>query len=203
MRTLLHVGCGVKAKAQTTPGFDTPDWTEIRLDIDPEVAPDVVGDIVHMPQVADASVDAVFSSHNLEHLYPHEAPKALAEMRRVLKPDGFAIVACPDLQSVAALVAEGNMTEPAYVSSMGPIAPVDMIYGLRASLAEGNLFMAHRNGFTLKSLVAALLEARFASVRGMRRRGAFELWACASKTPMSEPALERLAAEHFPGLRPG
>ncbi|MET0273459.1 MAG: class I SAM-dependent methyltransferase [Phenylobacterium sp.] len=203
MPTLLHVGSGRLTKAQTTPGFDTPDWDEIRLDIDPSVEPDVVGDITDMAQVADASVDAVFSSHNLEHLYPHEAPKALAEMRRVLKPDGFAIVTCPDLQSVAALVAEGKLLDTAYVSGLGPIAPVDMMYGLRTALADGNLYMAHRNGFTLKTLVDALLGARFASVRGMRRRGAFELWACASKRPLDEPDLERLAAEHFPGLRPG
>ena len=44
-----------------------------------------------------ASVDAVFSSHNIEHLYPHEVPLALKEFMRVLKPDGFVLMTCPDL----------------------------------------------------------------------------------------------------------
>jgi hypothetical protein len=43
--------------------------------------PDIVGTMTDMSAVADASVDALFSSHNIEHLYPHEVPVALAEFR--------------------------------------------------------------------------------------------------------------------------
>lgn len=66
------------------------DWTENRLDIDPAVQPDVTGTMTDMASVASASVDAVFSSHNIEHLYPYEVPPSLAEFRRVLRDDGFA-----------------------------------------------------------------------------------------------------------------
>jgi ubiquinone/menaquinone biosynthesis C-methylase UbiE len=52
-----------------------------------------------MSAVADASVDAIFSSHNIEHLYPHEVPVALGEFLRVLKPDGFAIITWGTLQA--------------------------------------------------------------------------------------------------------
>jgi predicted SAM-dependent methyltransferase len=51
---------------------------ELRLDIDASVAPDIVATMTDMSRVADASVDAVFSSHNIEHLDPHEVPVALA-----------------------------------------------------------------------------------------------------------------------------
>jgi len=71
------------------------------LDIDPSVAPDIVGTMTDMSAVATASIDAIFSSHNIEHLYPHEVPIALAEFLRVLKDDGFAVVTCPDLRSQA------------------------------------------------------------------------------------------------------
>jgi hypothetical protein len=84
MATLLHVGCGPNRKEQTTRGFNTPEWHELRLDIDPSVAPDVVGTMTDMAAVADASVDAIFSSHNLEHLEAHEVPVALKEFLRVL-----------------------------------------------------------------------------------------------------------------------
>ena len=125
MKNFLHV-CGPKRKNQTTSAFNTPDWCEIRLDIDPAVSPDVVGSITDMPAVETASVQAVFSSHNIEHLYPHDVPLALAEFYRVLTHDGFVVITCPDLQSVCALIAEDKLTEAAYISPAGPIAPLDI-----------------------------------------------------------------------------
>jgi len=50
-------------------------------DIDQSVNPDIVGTMTDMSQVQGASVDALFSSHNIEHLYPHEVPVALADFR--------------------------------------------------------------------------------------------------------------------------
>ena len=72
MKTFLHVGCVPKHKDQTTRGFNSVDWTELRLDIDQSVQPDIIGTMTDMSAVPSESVDAVFSSHNIEHLYPHE-----------------------------------------------------------------------------------------------------------------------------------
>ena len=110
MKSFLHVGCGPKHKDQTTKGFNTDEWQEIRFDIDESVNPDLVGTMTDMSSVASESVDAVFSSHNIEHLYPHDVPVALGEFLRVLKPDGFVVITCPDLQTVCALVAEDKLT---------------------------------------------------------------------------------------------
>ena len=198
-KTFLHVGCGSKRKAQTTPAFNSDAWAELRLDIDKNVSPDIVGSMTDMPGVADASVDAVFSSHNIEHLYPHEVPLAIKEFLRVLKPDGFLVVTCPDLQSVCALVAEDKLTETAYTSPAGPIAPIDILYGLRLALAQGNLYMAHRCGFTQKVLTGTLQANGFAVVAAARRGAPFfDLWAVAGKSAMEEGALRQLAVEHFP-----
>ena len=79
MKTFLHVGCGPKHKDRTTRGFNTNHWKELRFDIDEAVQPDLVGTMTDMSSVASGSVDAVFSSHNIEHLYPHDVPVALAE----------------------------------------------------------------------------------------------------------------------------
>lgn len=152
-----------------------------------------------MSAVADALVDAVFSSHNLEHLYPHEVPVALREFLRVLTPAGFAVVTCPDLQSVCALVAEDRLLETAYTAPAGPVAPLDMLYGFRPALASGNLFMAHRCGFTQKVLAGTLRAAGFAAVASSRRgHPHYDLWAVASKSARTEAEMRRLAAEHFP-----
>lgn len=88
----------------------------------------------------------------------------------MLKPDGFALMTVPDLQQVAA----DRLTEPVYMSPMGPITPLDMLYGHDASLARGNGFMGHRGGFTARSLEVALLAAGFPVVRVVRD-GAFAL----------------------------
>ena len=198
-KTLLHVGCGPKRKDRTTAGFQGAEWRELRLDIDERVQPDIIGTMTDMGAVPDASVDAVFSSHNIEHLYPHEVPVALAEFRRVLKPDGFVVITCPDLQSVCALVAEDKLTEPAYVSAAGPIAPIDILYGHRVPMAFGNLYMAHRCGFTKTVLSNTLHAAGFTHVAAKRHGPpAYALWALATVQPAAEEALRALAHAHFP-----
>jgi len=197
-RTLLHVGCGPLHKDQTTAGFNTPAWRELRLDIDPAVEPDILGTMTDMSAVADKSVDAIFSSHNIEHLYPFEVPVALREFRRVLKPDGFVVLTCPDLQSVAELIATDKLLETAYVSPLGPISAIDMVYGHRRAMADGNLYMAHRCGFTLRALIELLNEMGFAQVAAMRRTRNFDLWAIAM-IGGSRAEAEALAKDHWPG----
>jgi len=151
-----------------------------------------------MSTVSSESVDAVFSSHNIEHLYPHEVPLALAEFLRVLKSDGIAVITCPDLKSVCALIAEDKLTEAAYTSPAGPIAPIDILYGLRSSMAQGNLYMAHRRGFTQKVLSATLQASGFKSVATMSRgHPYFDLWAVASKEELNEEKMQALAALHM------
>lgn len=192
MKTFLHVGCGPKRKDRTTAGFS--EWNELRFDIDESVQPDVVGTMTDMSSVSSESVDAVFSSHNIEHLYPQDVPVALAE----LKPDGFAVITCPDLQAVCALVAQDKLTEPAYTSPAGPIAPLDILYGHRPAMNAGNLFMAHRCGFTEKVLSATLQASGFKRVASMKRGAPyFDLWALATKADLNEEELLSLATNHF------
>jgi predicted SAM-dependent methyltransferase len=197
MQKLLHVGCGNARIEHTTPGFNNGQWQEIRLDIDPNVQPDIQGTMTDMSQVQDNSVNAIFSSHNIEHLYPHEVPVALAEFKRVLAEDGFCVITCPDLKSVCALVAQDKLTDTAYNSPAGPIAPIDILYGHRNYMAAGNLFMAHRCGFTEKVLRATLNACGFPWVATLARPNAFDLWAIACKSHKSEEALKALAREHI------
>jgi len=204
MKTFLHVGCGpvytdsVTQQPVRPKGFSAQDWNELRLDIDPLVKPDVVGTMTDMSAVASGSVDAIFSSHNIEHLYPHEVPMALAEFKRVLRSDGFVVITCPDLRSVCALVANDKLTEPAYISQAGPIAPLDILYGLRPAMAKGNLFMSHRCGFTLNVLLETLEDAGFTKIVGACRSQYFDLWAFASFANLNDGQLVQHASECFP-----
>ena len=172
--TFLHVGCGSKKKEHTP--FANLNWEEIRLDINQQTNPDIIGSMLNMENVKDQSVDAVFSSHNIEHVYPHEVPIALKEFRRVVKDTGFLLITCPDLERVCSLVADNKLTEPAYTSLAGPITPLDILYGHRVSIASGNHFMAHKCGFTAKSLKLDILSAGFIQTATAKGR-CYDLWA--------------------------
>lgn len=179
-RVVLNVGCGYPLRQRLHQHFQTPDWRELRLDIDPAVKPDIVCSITAMDPVATASVDAIWSSHNLEHLHRHEVPLALGEFFRVLRPQGLLLVTLPDLQSIADLVVADRLEDEAYSSPSGPVTALDMVFGHTPSLAQGHLFMAHKTGFTATSLGRLLVAAGFFEVR-VRRGSAFDLWASASK----------------------
>jgi SAM-dependent methyltransferase len=198
MKKFLHVGCGQLTKAHTTKGFNNPSWQEIRFDIDSTCAPDIVGTVVDMSGVPDASVDAIYSAHNIEHVYAHEVPLVLKEFLRVLSPDGFVVLTCPDLQAVCQEVARDRLLDTLYVSPSGPIAPLDVLYGHRPAIAAGKHYMAHKCGFTFSTLSGLFLNFGFGKVYGGRRPHAFDLWIVACKQKKSEAELRQLAAEHLP-----
>ena len=179
-KIVLNVGCGYPLRQKLHRHFHGPEWREVRLDLDPAVQPDIVCSITDMGPVSANTIDAVWSSHNLEHLQRHEVPLALGEFIRVLKPRGLLLLTLPDLQQVAQLVVDDKLEDLAYQSPSGPVTPLDMIFGHTASLARGNRYMAHRTGFTARTLHQALVEAGFVEVR-LRVGGSFDLWATAVK----------------------
>ena len=200
MRAFLHVGCGSSRKGPMTPGFDGPEWSEIRLDIDASVSPDVIGAMTDMSAVKTGSMDAVFSSHNIEHLYPHEVPLALAEFKRVLRDDGYVVITCPDLLSIAQFIAERGLGETAYMSPMGAITPLDMLYGHRGAMGAGNLFMSHRCGFTAQTLLETLQRAGFGKMTVVGRKSQFVLWAVATKSMCDDATMAALTQTHIPNF---
>lgn len=150
MRKVLHVGCG------TSP---LPAWLadceEVRLDIEPEVRPDIVASMLDMGDIG--GFDMVFSSHSLEHVYPHEVPVALSEMYRVLKPGGVVTVIVPNLDGVK------PDDEVLYVSPAGPVCGLDMYYGM-SRLIPSAPYMAHHCGFVPSTLSRALTDAGFVDI---------------------------------------
>ncbi len=123
---LLNLGCGYKTTS--APGVVNIDWgIYLRIGRNPvlkRVAPYVIGPertkrlrqlgdniVVHdlskgIP-ASDASVDAVYHSHLLEHLDRPIAEGFMREIRRVLRPGGIQRISVPDLEGYArALLAD-------------------------------------------------------------------------------------------------
>jgi predicted SAM-dependent methyltransferase len=199
MKTFLHVGCGPINKSQIK-GFNNDNWNEIRFDIDKSVNPDIEGTLTDMKLVKTGSVDAVYSSHNIEHIYPHEVRIALKEFYRVLKDDGIVVITCPDLQAVCELVAKDKLLEPFYESPAGQISPIDVLYGHRTLIAQGNEYMAHKGGFTYSALNASFFEVGFKARYGGRfqENGEFNLFLVAFKQKESEEKIKKIANPFFP-----
>ncbi len=188
---LLHVGCGQSRRGSLPLFFQSAQWDEIRLDIDPQVNPDILGSITDLSAIADASVDAIWSSHNLEHVNSFEVPIALAEFRRVLKPSGFVLITVPDIRAIAKYVTYNDLDQTLYQSGVGSITAMDVMFGHQASIANGHHYMAHRTGFTSNLLGKVLLNAGFSEVRVHEGRH-WDLWALATLPATSASIFQEL-----------
>lgn len=176
VKRVLNAGSGSYSARKLHPVFTPEVWQEIRIDIDPQSEPDIVGSITDLRSAcAPQSFDAIWASHILEHLYAHEVPSALTEFRRILKPDGFALITSPDLEAVATLILDHGLDHVAYTSPAGPITPLDMLFGHSDSIARGRVSMAHKSGFTCASLGQRFVDAGFPVA--VVKREKFDLWA--------------------------
>ena len=197
MKTVLHVGCGPQKKSNIN-GFNNDNWKEIRFDIDKEVNPDILGTLTDMKLVETNSVDAIYSSHNIEHVFSHEVPIVLKEFYRVLKDDGMVVLRCPDLQSACEAIVDDKLLETLYETSGFKIAPIDILYGWREPLSLGNEYMAHKCGFTYSVLNSLFLEAGFKINYGGRNPDVFELFIVSFKQEKTEAEAESLGRPFLP-----
>ncbi len=190
-RALLNVGGGSKTFA--IPGhYDG--WQHLLLDIDPKGGAEVVFDARELEQLAPRLFDAIYCSHNLEHYYHHEVPRVLGGFVHVLKPDGFAEIRVPDLESVfREIVVKGrSLDEQFQPNPRGPITARDIIFGWSVEIEEsGTDFYAHKTGFTWPTLRGALQAAGFTEIWKAPPLVAYELRALAFKQP-STPDQRRL-----------
>ena len=193
MKTFLNVGCGPVNRPKIK-GFDNDDWKEIRLDIDENVNPDIVGTSTDMKLVKTGSMDAVHSAYNIDHIYPHEVPVALKEFHRVLNDDGIVFIRCPDIQTVCEAVVKDKLLETLYDSPAGPISPIDIMFGNRQEIAGGLEYMTKKCGFTYSVLDRVFFEAGFKTRYGGRMPfNGGELALIAFKQKKSEEEIKKIA----------
>jgi SAM-dependent methyltransferase len=84
----LHLGCGPKY----LPGF-------VNIDANPLLKVDIWLDVRSGLPFANQSVESIYSTHMVEHLYPDELENLLRECARVLKPGAGLRLVVPSLRS--------------------------------------------------------------------------------------------------------
>jgi SAM-dependent methyltransferase len=166
-------------------------WDQLLLDVDPASEADVLCDARELiNHVSAGSFDAVYCSHNLEHYYQHDLKKVLAGFQHALSEQGFCYIVVPDLDAVAREMVTRNfdIEDVLYQAPAGPITIADVIFGWRLQVERSGVdFFAHKNGFTKKSLRAALGAANFQAVH--ISSGPYEIHALAFKLVVDEKIL--------------
>jgi predicted SAM-dependent methyltransferase len=159
------------------------DWDQHLLDINPEVKPDLCMDSRELATIEGGQYDAVYSSHCLEHSYRHDVPRVLSGMLHVLKVGGFVEIIVPDLEKVMRdMLSRGlDIEDTYYRAGLNPISYHDVIYGFNAAMEKGNLYYAHKCGFTVPSLYHALERAGFDEIA--IERNSLDLLARGTKCP--------------------
>lgn len=147
-KIVLNIGAGKTNLNSQTEWFDG--WKELRVDV-ADCSPDIVSDITTLKGIPNKSVDAIWASHVVEHVYFHQLKDVFENMVRVLKDDGYAIIRVPDLGAIAHLI-QDRLLDTHYESGAGPVAVIDMIYGHRGFVQTYNESMAHKTGFTKDSM---------------------------------------------------
>lgn len=146
-------------------------WEQHLLDIDSKVQPDICCDIKDMPTLYPGKMgryDAVYSSHTLEHVYKHEVPQVLGAMLQALKPGGKCVVIVPDIKGMMRRMLADNLdlNDTWYRTGQGAaITFHDVLYGWDAAMRNGNLYYAHKCGFSYNGLGDAFVSAGFTNIQ--------------------------------------
>ena len=133
------------------------------LNIQPGKHVDHVGDARDLSRFADRSFDMVYASHTFEHLsHAGGLRKAIAEVARVLRPQGRFFVSVPDLKILAALFSQPGMPDEALYDIMS------MVFG---SQRDAHDF--HQVGLWDGYLADLLTEAGFREIYRVESFGLF------------------------------
>lgn len=153
----LHIGCG----GQLLEGW-------INVDVHP--APLALNVLWGLP-FGSGSVDYIFVSHLLEHLfYPRDVKPFLAELRRVLAPGGVVRIVVPDIEQC---IEAYQQRDPLFFASRrefwswwpeNPTRLEDFLAYAGAGPEPAYLFEAHKYGYDYETLARVLTEAGFAAV---------------------------------------
>lgn len=132
-------------------------WKLLRTDWSSEI---VVHDLRRRFPWADDSVDAIYSSHTLEHLTRAEGRRFLGECYRVLSPGGIIRIVVPDLRRFVADYDTGLRPADRFIEDLGITYPSGR--GILFHLLAPLVAFPHRCMYDEPTLLAAMADTGFA-----------------------------------------
>ena len=156
--------------------------------------------------IEDETFEAIYSSHNIEHLYIHEALVAVKEFKRVLKKTGYVMIICPDLITTCEEIIKKGPYAPLYytkdfktgeLKKDSYVSGIDILYGWRPALQNGNYFMAHKSGYDEKALISLFTKNNFKNVWSTTRKKFFDIQLIAFKGDVKKEIGENLLRKHI------
>jgi predicted SAM-dependent methyltransferase len=134
------------------------------LNVRPNEHTDYVGNVTDLSMFENEAWDEIYGSHILEHLdYSQELPAVLAELQRILKPEGVLRISVPDLEILSKLLVhpELNLQQRFHV--------MRMMFG-----GQTNPYDYHKVGFTLDFMRVFLKNAGFRTCERITSHGLFD-----------------------------
>lgn len=149
MTMRINVGCGRHV---------LDGWTNVDVQRSPKAKrdPEILAQATAIP-LPDGCASEVMAIHLFEHFYYWEAPKALAEWHRLLKPGGLLVLEMPDVKKCAKNLL--RLIEGEDIKSLDSLA----MHGLYGDPREQDPWMGHRWGWTPKTIKPVLKKAGFGS----------------------------------------
>ena len=128
-----------------------PEWKILDVEQRPEV--DYIGNASDLSQFEDESIEAIYTSHVLEHFYyalNYELAFTLVEWHRVLKQGGQLMISVPDLRTLCWLYSRPD------IDHQNRFHIMRMIFG-----GQTNEYDVHKVGFDFDTLCSYLSDTGF------------------------------------------
>jgi SAM-dependent methyltransferase len=187
---LLDIGCatgvvtGLMAKTIGATRVVGVDFTAVATNIETRAANLDSSEPLPFP---DASFDVVTCLETLEHV--HDTDHLVAEIRRVLKPAGYAMISVPRI--------DGLLTVAMLALGMQPPA-IDCSLRSRYGAPEaGTRVSGHVSHFTRRALAELLAAHRF-RIEAFAQAGIYKSWLLASDRPPLWKRAPLWALSHLP-----
>jgi len=135
-------------------------WTNCDIQRSPHAKrePEVKADARSIP-LPDGCADELMVIHGLEHYYRWEAPAALKEWRRLLKPGGLLVLELPNILKGCQNVLDAEKSgDERTLTRLG-------MWALYGDPSHEDPFMVHRWGWSPASLRAVLAELGFVGIK--------------------------------------
>jgi SAM-dependent methyltransferase len=100
LKKFLGNKMGIKLNLGASPIWSKDSWHTLDHKLTESTETAIAGDASNI-KLPDESCDVVFCSHVFEHIPHTRLPMVLAEINRVLRPDGILRILTPDLEKVA------------------------------------------------------------------------------------------------------